>query len=145
MGERQIRRTQAAGVAGVGAIVDVLGESFVAEDTSRWVGRWEFLKAPGSRPSSPWRTCERHPPRTAGAGLPFYRFPTWLFCGQCRVMTRWRVQEEKKGELPRCQSCLKHPQLVPMRFVAVCGNGHLEDVNWVRWAHSKAWRQPGSA
>jgi hypothetical protein len=23
-----------------------------------------------------------------------------------------------------------------MRFVAVCGNGHLDDVNWVRWAHS---------
>ena len=24
-----------------------------------------------------------------------------------------------------------------MRFVAVCGNGHLDDVNWVRWAHSR--------
>jgi hypothetical protein len=138
MGERQIRRTQAAGVAGVGAIVDVLGESFVAEDTSRWVGKWEFLKAPRIAALFAVENLRTPPAADSGAGLPFYRFPTWLFCGQCRVMTKWRVQEEKKGELPRCQSCLKRPQLVPMRFVAVCGNGHLEDVNWVRWAHSKA-------
>lgn len=57
-------------------------------------------------------------------------------------MTRWRVQEEKKGEPARCPTCPKRPQLVPMRFVAVCGNGHLEDVNWPRWAHSAGKGNP---
>lgn len=137
MSERQLRRTQAAGAAGVGAIVDVLGESFVAEDTTRWRGKMELLKAPRIAAFFGVENL-RTPPsaENSGSGLPFYRFPQWLFCGQCRLMTKWRVQQEKKGEPARCQTCQKHPQLVPMRFVAVCGNGHLEDVNWGRWAHS---------
>jgi hypothetical protein len=51
-------------------------------------------------------------------------------------MVKWRIGQEKPGESPRCQNCTRQPQLVPMRFVSVCGDGHLDDVDWSRWAHS---------
>ena len=139
MVDRRLRRAQALSPSGVGAIIDILGESFVAEDTSRWQGKWRTLKAP--RIASYFGTSNLRTPPSAEetyTGLPYLRFPQWLFCGQCRQMIRWRPRMEKQGEAARCETCKGHSQLVPMRFVAVCGNGHLEDVPWVRWAHSRS-------
>ena len=139
MTERKLRRAQALSPSGVGAIIDVLGESFVAEDTSRWRGAWGTLTAP--RIASYFGTPNLRTPPSAeesSATLPYLRFPQWLFCGQCRRMIRWNPRKEKRGEPASCEICKGHPQLVPMRFVAVCGNGHLEDVPWVRWAHSRS-------
>src|SRR6266567_9059540 len=139
MVERKLRRTQAISPSGVGAIIDILGESFVAEDISRWKGHWDLLKAP--RIAAHFRISNLRVPPAADSGapgLPFLRFPQWLFCGQCRKLVHWRIGQEKPGEPARCQTCKRKPQLVPMRFVAVCGNGHLEDVRWDRWAHSRS-------
>ena len=44
--ERTVRRSQTITPFGVGAIVDMLGESFVAEDISRWRGKKVVLRAP---------------------------------------------------------------------------------------------------
>ncbi|MFD0974087.1 DUF1998 domain-containing protein [Plantactinospora endophytica] len=121
---------------GVGAIVDMLGESFVAEDITRWKGRLHTI--PAARIAAHFGVEElRTPPDVTDRGeLPYYRFPQWLFCGACRSMTRWSIRREKPGKAPRCGNCRRSPQLVPMRFVAVCGNGHLDDVPWPAWAHS---------
>jgi hypothetical protein len=138
MDRRLIRRTQTITPSGVGAIVDMLGESFVAEDISQWRFRREVLRAP--RIAAYFGVPElRTPPSTddSRSGVPYYRFPQWLFCGACRDMTRWSPRREKPGQPPRCETCQSRAQLVPMRFVAVCGNGHLDDVNWERWAHSR--------
>ncbi|MEU9824134.1 DUF1998 domain-containing protein [Micromonospora chersina] len=138
MTERKIRRMQALSPFGVGAIIDILGESFVAEDVSRWQGKREPLPAP--RIAAHFGVPELRMPPAAGngPGLPYYRFPQWLFCNACRTMVRWSTRKERAGRAPRCEACRRAPQLVPMRFVAVCGNGHLEDVPWDRWAHSSA-------
>ncbi|MFV2083407.1 DrmB family protein [Micromonospora sp. LOL_021] len=121
---------------GVGAIVDMLGESFVAEDITRWKGRFDTI--PAARIAADFGAVElRTPPDLANkSGLPYFRFPQWLFCGSCRSMTQWSISREKSGRPPRCDNCNRSPQLVPMRFVAVCGNGHLDDVPWPTWAHS---------
>jgi hypothetical protein len=119
--------------------MDILGESFAAEDASRWTGPREVLIAP--RIAAHFDVSElRTPPSNdrAGAALPYFRFPQWLFCGRCRHMTRWSWRREKPDQAPRCEACTARSQLVPMRFVAVCGDGHLADVNWRRWAHSRA-------
>ena len=137
--ERKVRRTQAITPSGVGAIIDVLGESFVAEDVSRWRGRRHVLRG-SQRIAARLGVDElRTPPamESLGDGLPFYRFPEWLFCGRCRAMSRWHPRKETPGQPPRCDRCQhRPPRLVPMRFIAVCGNGHLCDVDWRRWAHS---------
>jgi Domain of unknown function (DUF1998) len=53
-------------------------------------------------------------------------------------MTKWSIKMEVEGEPPKCASCTGNPQLVPMRFVMACKNGHLGDVPWDYWAHFKA-------
>ena len=138
---RKLRRAQTVSPFGVGAIIDILGESFVAEDISRWNLQGTIsLKAP--RLSSALsveriRSAAQAPDgwSTDGPGIPVSRFPTWLFCGSCRSMSRWSIHEEKDGEPARCDRCKK--QLVPMRFIMICSAGHMDDVDWRRWAHSR--------
>ena len=147
MRNRRIRRNQTITPFSVGAIYDVRGESFVAADTTMWKGVAIFLKGIGPRISVPLginqlRTAPPAPESkgySKASGTPFYRFPRWMFCPNdtCRRMDHWSVTRESTlvpGEPPRCGSC--NQQLVPMRFVMICGNGHLDDVDWWRWAHS---------
>jgi hypothetical protein len=137
MAQRAVRRGQTITPFGVGAVIDMLGESFVAEDISRWRGRPQIIRAP--RIAAHFNTTELQTAATIedrGFGVPYYRFPQWLFCGSCRQMVRWSFKQEKPGQAPRCDNCASRPQLVPMRFVVACGNGHLDDVEWVRWAHT---------
>ena len=87
--------------------------------------------------SAPTAAFGTHP-----GSLPFYRFPQWLFCPRCRRMTRWSTKMEQPNQPATCPACgkggRKPPQLVPMRFVLVCEDGHLSDIPWPRWAHSLA-------
>lgn len=135
--ERTLRRTQSLSPFGVGAIIDRLGESFVAEDISRWKGTSHSLKTPRIARHFGVDDLRTPPPSEAkGSSMPFYRFPARLFCGNCRRMTRWSTRDEEPGIPAKCKNCRQSPQLVPMRFVMVCGNGHLADVPWGFWAHS---------
>jgi hypothetical protein len=146
---RNVRLSQTIVPFGVGAVYDFLGESFVGCDTTYWKSNGtrldlrrlaekhmveHFKAAPVQAPSK-----GAFAPRAAG--VPYLRFPRWLFCPKCRSMTHWSQGREKPGEEPVCQSCAKRPKLVPMRFVVVCANGHLDDVPWHIWAHSRATTQ----
>lgn len=141
----RIRRSQALSPFGVGAILDVLGESLVACSINEWRGRPQLLDAP--RPARHLKVDQLRMPPAApeqsdeGPGVPYYRFPQWMFCPspKCRRMDRWSLTRERQlspGEKPRCRYCASKSQLVPMRFVVVCGDGHLDDVDWAYWAHS---------
>ncbi len=136
--DRKIRRAQTVSPGGVGAIIDLLGESLVAMDTSRWSVKRVPIRAP--RITAHLGISElRMPPASdsKSSGLPYFRFPTWLFCGTCRNMIRWSAKNEVAGEAPNCTDCGKSSRLIPMRFVVVCGNGHLDDVDWIWWSHSR--------
>jgi Domain of unknown function (DUF1998) len=137
MATRKVRRSQVVSPFGPGAIIDLVGESFVAEDAGNWRGRPELINFPRLAAYLEVPAL-RTPP--AGGALPYYRFPQWLFCPHCRRMTRWSITQEGKDSAPTCQRCLERRRLVPMRFVAVCANGHLADIDWRRWAHSEARR-----
>lgn len=58
-------------------------------------------------------------------------------------MTRWTQDRDrelagKDGILPRptCDGAkCKNARLVPMRFVAACDNGHIDEIDWYWWAH----------
>jgi hypothetical protein len=131
---RNVRLAQMIGPFGPGAIVDLVGESFVAMDASRWRGRPIEVRMP--RLAKRLGVSALHSP-SQYPGVPYYRFPTWLFCRRCRLMTRRLPQTEKRDQPPMCTNCTDLA-LVPMRFVAVCGNGHLSDINWRKWAHQGA-------
>lgn len=139
---RMMRLSQTVSPFGVGAVLDILGESLMGADISEWpyektlrvesrrlemaLGVEELRSAP-SVPSYPSKNT---------AGIFYQRFPRWLFCQDCRLM-RFVYGPEETGEAPKCKDCAGH--LVPMRFIAVCTTrGHAMDVPWDRWAHSNA-------
>lgn len=140
-----IRKTQTLTPFGVGAILDMNGESYVACDISWWdnrVNRREeyiyedrlarllgvkFFRTAPVAPDRPWEV------KDDTRGVPFKRFPNWLFCPKCRRMEYYYYQET-----PYCQHCKEHPKLAPMRFVMACPRGHMADVPWVKWAHSQS-------
>lgn len=123
---------------GVGAIVDVLGESLIAADTSWW-----------DRKRAPEISCDRllarlgpgilrQPPTHAGhatketAHLLYWRFPAWRFCERCTRLSK--LTGKNKGRWTNKCEC--GGKLVPMRYVAVCeGGSHIQDIPWFKWAH----------
>ncbi len=142
--QKSIRTSQLITPFGAGAIVELGGESFTCKDTRYWpvdscteladnhLARLLGLKI-------------RQPPtkgmsKTPGA-VPFHRFPAWLFCPSCRRLHRYTPAMEKANEnkVPTCgQPACKRAELVPMRFVVACEEGHLQDVNWHWWCHLDA-------
>lgn len=133
-----LRLSETLSPFGVGAIVDVLGESLIAPDTSWW-----------DRKSAPEISCERllsrlgagvlrqapaHSGRAA-KGTPhllYWRFPAWRFCERCTTLSQFGGKN--KGRFTN--SCECGGTLVPMRYVAVCKKGsHIQDVPWFKWAH----------
>jgi hypothetical protein len=159
--KRTIRLSQAVSTFGVGAIYDILGESLVLCDTTYWEdkryrGRGEEIRAQRlvadlrrtyktiHRLYEPRaRISERRPTNRSLLlyTLPFMRFPRWLFCSRCRHMKLWKFEDEfaNTGSSPTCKSssCTGKTKLTPMRFIRICDHGHMSDVPWVKWAHSK--------
>lgn len=123
---------------GVGAIVDLLGESLIAADTSWW-----------DRTRAPEVVCDRllarlgagvlcQAPSHAGrvgkdtASIPYWRFPAWRFCERCSRLSK--LSSSSRGKWTNKCEC--NGALVPMRYVAVCkGGSHVQDVPWFMWAH----------
>lgn len=142
----RVRQSQTVVPFGVGAVFDVQGESFVAAGIADWphprnlerihAPRLERkLKVTGLRAPLQAPIADYDVPDALGPA--FIRFPGWLFCGSCRRMTRWRIQDERFGHPPYCSSCSPQHKLTPMRFVQICEAGHLGDVDWWYWAHSE--------
>ncbi|WP_329209515.1 DUF1998 domain-containing protein [Streptomyces sp. NBC_01708] len=141
----RVRQAQTVMPFGVGAVLDIQGESFVAAGIEAWpykgktpvesarlaarLGVTGFFAAP--------HTLNDRYDKTEQPGAPYVRFPGWLFCGACRAMVRFLREDERPGEPPVCTSCGAAPRLAPMRFVRICPDGHLDDVDWWYWAHSK--------
>ncbi|MFG2935037.1 DrmB family protein [Streptomyces sp. NPDC048282] len=140
----RVRQAQTVLPFGVGAVLDIQGESFVATG----IGDWPHKRQPVASPrlaarlrvsgffAAPATLNDRYDNPDA-PGAPYIRFPTWLFCGTCRRMRRWRIADETPGTPPQCPQCTPRRPLVPMRFVQICKAGHLSDVDWWFWAHSR--------
>ncbi|MBP8745144.1 MAG: DUF1998 domain-containing protein [Syntrophorhabdus sp.] len=76
--------------------------------------------------------------------IPCVRFPRWHYCPRCGSMEKLSIY----GDMQRCKgpqynsgrSCRdlldrRRPWLIPVRFVAVCGVGHIEDFPFMEWVH----------
>ncbi|MEE4424491.1 DUF1998 domain-containing protein [Streptomyces bugieae] len=142
---RKVRRSQTVMPFGVGGILDLRGESFVAADIRTWGGHGSPVHSPrlaarlnvaGFRaaPVIPSGKAEY----VSRVGPVYARFPNWLFCPQCRRMYVWGPGNEQRDKTPTCGRCTRNPQLAPMRFVQICRDGHLSDIDWRWWAHSRA-------
>ena len=139
--KRVLRQAQTVSPYGVGAVFDVNGESLVAADSSSWAGKGETVSSPrlssalGGAVLTAAPVDETDNPYSSGWGVPFIRFPQWLFCKACRRMVHWHKDREQQDRAPVCGRCAGRVQLVPMRVVQACAAGHLEDIDWHWFAH----------
>ncbi|MFH9367739.1 DrmB family protein [Streptomyces anulatus] len=139
----RVRQAQTVTPFGVGAVLDVQGESFVAAGIGSWPGTKTAVASERLATrlgvtgffAAPHTLNDRYDDADR-PGVPYVRFPGWLFCGACRAMVRFLRADEKPGEPPVCASCAAAPRLTPMRFVRICPDGHLDDIDWWYWAHS---------
>ncbi|MGW9183828.1 DrmB family protein [Agromyces sp. NPDC055661] len=137
---RTIRLSETVSPFGPGALVDILGESFMAMTGDEWPPASVRTSVSCDRLASKLRVDELWAAPSSGEpdgpktpGLEFARFPAWLFCQECRRMTRWTRMMET-GSTPTCPDC--EGRLVPMRFVTVCATkSHADDVPWPDWVH----------
>ena len=147
---RGIRKGQTVSTAGPGAIVDLGDESFVVMSIDTW--RYNHMVACDlPRLSSRIGVAKLLQPQTGDSRNPnssigLLRFPRWMFCPSCRQMVRWSDRDEgglTAGDKPLCArpACSRGIQLVPMRFVRICENGHLDDIDWLFWVHQKGPQQ----
>lgn len=137
---RSLRLSETVSPFGVGAIADIAGESLIAMDTSWWPTISPRLESPRLEQALGGSKLKGAPavpafPSNKTIGLQFARFPSWLFCQNCRQMKRLSYKDET-GKAPFCKCS---GPLVPMRFVGVCESGsHIQDISWSRWAHKQA-------
>lgn len=70
------------------------------------------------------------------------RFPRWLQCPNCERL----APDERDGFwagdpgdprrwCPECSTVRRHVHVLPVRLVAACERGHLDDFPWSWWAH----------
>lgn len=139
---KTIRASETVAPYGPGAIVDILGQSFMVPTGDRWPSQKVRERVQADRLATAlqvqelWAAPTTHEPEKASVpGLEFVRFPGWLFCQVCRRLIRWTTKLETGGA-PHCAESGCDGRLVPMRFVLVCTeNSHLSDVPWGDWAH----------
>ncbi|MEU1020709.1 DUF1998 domain-containing protein [Streptomyces sp. NPDC005904] len=141
----KVRRAQTIVPFGVGGIIDIRGESFVAADIRSWAANGERVTSPRLAAKLGVEGFRSAPVIPSGKaafatriGPTYVRFPKWLFCPQCREMQLWRLDREVRNRQPTCGRCATRPQLAPMRFIQVCRAGHMADIDWRRWAHSNS-------
>lgn len=69
--------------------------------------------------------------------IPTVRFPCWHYCTSCRVMEKISLYRADKVLL--CRFCEKERnkrnRLIPVRFVTVCSQGHIDDFPFDEWVH----------
>lgn len=145
---RAYRSSQLISPYGPGSIIEIGDESLVLADPSCWPKN-TLKEIKLERLTKEAGVCALKKPPTVSGGyskvkksnsLMTVRFPEWVFCSRCRKMKQCSTETSCNADgVPVCDNlkCNKKV-LVPMRFVAACEHGHLQDVPWIWWAHKNA-------
>lgn len=140
--QKSVRTSQLISPFGTGAVVELGGESFTCMDIRSWPSDACVPIAENNLARLLGKTIRQPPAKEHTRGsVPFSRFPRWLFCPTCRRLYHYKLAVDKANDFqtPTCsQRQCKGVDLVPMRFVAACEAGHLQDIDWYWWAHRKA-------
>ena len=169
--EGEIRRSQVIGTYGPGALVDLLDHAVLVGGLDFWnypSGRPRpVVPEARLREKLMERLQELDPPIQLSAAEPFrlppagddqepapwngiqaLEFPEWFVCQNpgCRALVRKNALDVKRGRYVHACSRNRTSETVPVRFVAACRNGHVEDFPWPLFAHFGAGeRRAGGA
>ncbi len=160
--KKPIRRSQLISPWGVGQMINfpkdeslmVLGLD-MWEEKFRTISELDEFKVTEERLAKRLGVKEfRLPPdfRDPGQGvtnpslkIPFIRFPRWHYCTRCGHMEKVSIYDSHK---PTCtgvsfgsgRSCSeisekKRQRLIPVRFISICPQGHIQDFPFMEWVH----------
>ena len=160
--KKPIRRSQLISPWGVGQMINFpKDESLMVagldlwEEKFRTIADLEEFKVTEERLAKRLGVREfRLPPdfRDPGPGvtnpslkIPFVRFPKWHYCTRCGHMENVSIFHSQK---PTCsgvsfdsgRSCSdiapnRRQRLIPVRFIAICPHGHIQDFPFMKWVH----------
>jgi len=83
--------------------------------------------------------------------IPFVRFPRWHYCTRCGNMQELALfGGSQKCDAPNYGTGLncvslnsyKRPRLLPVRFMSVCDQGHIQDFPFMNWVHRASGPYP---
>jgi len=161
----RIRLSQLVTTFGPGAMVDLVHDAVLVSGLDYW--RYD-AKKPLPSLEEP-RLRERVNPRvralgltlsTDGAfrtgpagkdessgpwnGIQVAEFPAWFVCQRCRALSHRKSLGDKKGDRYKHQ-CNRSDSgdCVPVRFVATCEDGHLDEFPWNWFVHQAGERCDG--
>jgi hypothetical protein len=159
----EIRRSQALSTNGPGALIDLIDQAVLVGGLDFW--RYdpskgyntiqeprlrdalaERLRAAGRTLNSeeafrePPAGDAKHPSRNIGIDV--LEMPQWFVCQnpECRALVRSDGLELKRGRYRHHCTSRKTSECVPVRFVAACRYGHLEEFPWISYAHRSSSR-----
>jgi hypothetical protein len=66
--------------------------------------------------------------------MPCFRFPGWHYCTSCGSM--FEVKRDEQDDKIACINSNCHSRMIPIRFVAACSSGHLQDIPFFEWVHN---------
>lgn len=152
--EGQIRRSQVVTTFGPGAMVDLIDNAVLVGGLDFWDYDHKkgvnFLGEPRLRDRIVQRGLRlgvenafREPPMgddsqpSRSIGVQVLEFPQWFVCQnqECRALVRQNNLELKSGRYIHHCGGREKSECVPVRFVAACKKGHIEDFPWISFAH----------
>ena len=66
--------------------------------------------------------------------IPVVRFPNWHHCTNTICGRMKEIELTMADDLIKCTTC--NSKMIPVRFIAVCPEGHIQDVPFKEWAHN---------
>lgn len=152
-GPGSLRPSQMISTFGPGSIYDNLKDSLLIMGTDRWrtqncktLNDETLLTYLQKNDSKKYSRLQKFlipiSSEENDAQIPVRTFPTWGVCPSCHRLQRRNRALGDQGA--RCQSSQcpgrsagrqNVPETIPVRFIAACKNGHLEDFPWYRWVH----------
>jgi hypothetical protein len=74
-------------------------------------------------------------------GIQVAEFPAWFVCQKCRALSHRKSLGDKKGDRYKHQcNRSENGDCVPVRFVATCKDGHLDEFPWNWFVHQTGER-----
>jgi len=142
----KMRSSQVVTTYGVGSIINEGVHSFIATDISLWPALSDYekrIQLPRLQQTLNVRYF-RSPPvfnknlygNNNPSMIPYHYFPRYMFCREasCRYLAFYTINELEGKEVPLCKSCNKDT-LAPIRFIAGCPDGHLQEMPWREYIH----------
>ena len=154
----KIRRSQMVTGYGPGAMVDLIDHAVMVDGLDTWsregsreiseprlLGRLQYLfqSLHGRRLEKLWTPPIGDDDNPSGQGVRVLRFPEFYVCAGCRTLVHYRnLNPRTKTSSILVHSCAatrsKSPPSVPVRFVAACPKGHIQDFPWRVFVHEGA-------